>query len=228
MNSHNWSDLGAAFDELAGQNPSQRIPRLEQIRAGDAALANELASLLNAHDNADGFFESRVDRILKSIVPGLVLGGPDVRLGAGDKLLHFEIVETLGAGSIAKVYLARDTELERLIALKVTQSQNKEARTLAHFSTEGIVQVHSEHVVERDGILLRLMCLEFIAGPTLGELGRELRACRSEGKSFIQVLEKFPQRQVEFEPSAVKWRQVLSMLTLPEAIVLLGIRLAEI
>ena len=215
----NWSELGEAFDRLAGQSAAERNIQLGEIRLRDARLADELSSLLLAHDSADGFFEERVPRIFGSMAPNL-------DLTAGERLLHFEIVEPLGEGSLAKVYLARDTELGRLVALKVSLSQSQEARTLAHFCIDGIVQVYSEHLVDRGGVLLRLMCLQVINGPTLAQLMHQLRASRES--SLVQVLEKFSKRKVAFEPSALKWRELLSSLSLPEAIVLLGIRLGEI
>jgi len=219
VSSLNWNEIGKAFDELAGKNPGERTAFLDEIRRDSPNLAEELLSLLRAHDSAEGFIENRVQRILNSMVP-------PVELKPGEKILHFEIVELLGAGSTAQVYLARDTELGRLIALKVTLSRNKEASTLARFSIDGIVQVHSEHWVERDGVSLRLLCIQFIAGPTLATVQRDLKS--TAARSLTQVLEIFPQRQVALDPAGFKWREQLSKLTIPEAIVLLGIRLADI
>ncbi len=219
MNSLNWTELGDAFDGLASKSAADRGPYLDEIQARNPRLAEELASLLKAHDSADGFFEERVPRIFGSMAPNLTLA-------KGQRLLHFEIVELLGEGSLAKVYLARDLELQRLIALKVTLSHSQEAKTLAHFSIDGIVQVYSEHLVEHEGVQLRLMCLQFIAGPTLAELTHQIQAHRESG--VMPLVEKLAKRKVALEPQALKWREHLTALTMPEAIVLLGMRLAEI
>ncbi len=219
MNSPDWAEIGTAFDELAGKTPHDRAIHLEQLKQRNSRLAEELTSLLKAHDLADGFIENKVQRVLTSIAPL-------VELSPGERVLHFEIIELLGTGSLAKVYLARDTELERFVALKVTLSNNKEARTLAHFCIDGIVQIHSEHLIEREGEPLRLMCIQYISGPNLAELQRELKI--HPQKSLIQILDQFPQRKVALETASLKWRETLATLTAPEAIVLLGSRLAEI
>lgn len=218
MTDSSWAALGAAFDDLASKSPDERAPRLAKYRAENPRFADELASLLLAHDNADGFFEEKIPQLFSTFAP-------DLTLKPGDKLLHFEIIELLGEGSLARVYLARDLELGRLVALKVTPNQSKEARTLAHFSIDGIIQVHSEHVVEMDGEPLRLICLQFVAGPTLAKL---TMALKPGNVSFLQALEASSTRDVAFDPSALKWREQLAALTLPEAIALVGMRLAEI
>jgi serine/threonine protein kinase len=40
-------------------------------------------------------------------------------LGPGSKLAHYEIVGSLGAGGMGEVYRARDTRLNREVAIKI-------------------------------------------------------------------------------------------------------------
>ena len=40
-------------------------------------------------------------------------------LAAGDRLGHYEILATIGAGGMGEVYRARDTKLDRDVAIKV-------------------------------------------------------------------------------------------------------------
>ncbi len=40
-------------------------------------------------------------------------------LSAGTKLGHYEVVESVGAGAMGEVYRARDTKLDRDIAIKI-------------------------------------------------------------------------------------------------------------
>jgi len=56
-------------------------------------------------------------------------------LSSGDKLGHYEIVAQAGAGGMGEVYKARDTRLDRTVALKVLTAKSdrfeREARIVA-------------------------------------------------------------------------------------------------
>ena len=64
----------------------------------------------------------------------------------------YELVEQIGQGGMARVYLARDQDLDRLVALKVLadppadpQARSRmvnEARVIARLEHPGIVPVH--------------------------------------------------------------------------------------
>ena len=216
-----WSELGTAFGELAELPRPARAARLDEIRGVDPALSSELLSLLRAHDEAEGFFEEKIPRLFGS----LALEDP-LTLEIGERILHFEILEFLGEGSCGRVYLARDEDLGRLVALKIFYGKNHEARNLASFQLEGIVQVYSEHTCVRAGASLRVLCLQFIAGPTLEQVLVTLRD--QPGMSLLAAIEHSSRREVAFDPTALKWRELLSGATPLETVVLLGLRIAEV
>jgi serine/threonine protein kinase len=63
-----------------------------------------------------------------------------VSLSAGNKLGPYEIVAPLGAGGMGEVYRARDTRLERTVAIKVlpaSLAENSQAREGFFFLQEG-------------------------------------------------------------------------------------------
>ena len=67
-------------------------------------------------------------------------------LSRGDKLGHYEIVAPAGAGGMGEVYKARDTRLQRTVALKVLTAHSerfeREARTVASLNHPHICVLH--------------------------------------------------------------------------------------
>jgi serine/threonine-protein kinase len=95
----------------------------------------------------------------------------------GRRLSHFEITDRLGAGGMGEVYLARDTRLERKVALKVLPEVVaddperlgrlvREARALAALDHPNIVTVFS--VDEADGV--HFLTMAYVEGRTLEAL----------------------------------------------------------
>jgi len=95
-------------------------------------------------------------------------------LSAGTRLGTYEILEPLGAGGMGEVYRARDTQLERDVAIKVLsdalvrQPENlarfaREARALAAVNHPNIAAIYG--LDEKDGI--RFLVLELVEGEPL-------------------------------------------------------------
>ncbi|HWB10382.1 MAG TPA: protein kinase [Pirellulales bacterium] len=86
---------------------------------------------------------------------------------------HFVLLERLGAGHFGEVWMARDTELDRMVAIKIpraetltpdlTESFIREARAAAQLRHPHIVSVHE---VGREGRTLYIVS-DFIRGVTL-------------------------------------------------------------
>jgi len=79
----------------------------------------------------------------------------------GRTLLHYEILEKLGEGGMGEVWLARDTKLEREVALKVLPEEfasdpermarfEREARVLASLNHPNIAHLYGLETAERD------------------------------------------------------------------------------
>jgi eukaryotic-like serine/threonine-protein kinase len=91
------------------------------------------------------------------------------------KLGHYEIQSRLGAGGMGEVYLARDTRLNRLVAIKTLLSSFAadeqrlkrffhEAKVTSSLNHPNIAQLYE--IGESEGV--RFLALEYIDGPTLG------------------------------------------------------------
>jgi len=97
-------------------------------------------------------------------------------LPPGHKLAHYEILEPIGKGGMGEVYRARDTKLDRDVAIKVLPEEfaqdderlarfEREAKLLASLNHPNIASIHGFE--ESDG--MRALVLELIEGPTLAE-----------------------------------------------------------
>ena len=97
-------------------------------------------------------------------------------LAAGSRLAVYEIVAPLGAGGMGEVYRARDTKLNRDVALKILPSEfaldperltrfKREAQVLASLNHPNIAAIYGFE--ESDGI--RALVLELVEGSTLAD-----------------------------------------------------------
>src|SRR5580765_1725279 len=98
-------------------------------------------------------------------------------LTPGSKLGPFEIVSSLGAGGMGEVYRARDTRLDRVVAIKILPeefSQNsarlqrfeQEARSASSLNHPNIVTIYE---LGRDGAR-QYIAMELVDGRTIREL----------------------------------------------------------
>lgn len=97
-------------------------------------------------------------------------------LTAGSRLGPYEILAPLGAGGMGEVYRARDTRLERTVAVKVLpphlsaspemrQRFEREAKTISQLSHPHICALHD--VGNQDGV--EYLVMEYLEGETLAE-----------------------------------------------------------
>ena len=106
-------------------------------------------------------------------------------LSTGDKLGRYEIVSPIGEGGMGEVYKARDTRLERSVAIKVLPEHiakredlrarfELEARAVASLNHPNICVVHD--IGSQDGH--GYMVMEYMEGETLAR-GLPRARCRS-------------------------------------------------
>ena len=93
----------------------------------------------------------------------------------GRTLHHYRILETLGSGGMGEIYVAEDTKLNRMVALKILRSKHsprrlrrfeQEAKAIAALNHPNIVTVYS--VEEAEGA--HFITMELVKGKTLAVL----------------------------------------------------------
>jgi serine/threonine protein kinase/Flp pilus assembly protein TadD len=96
----------------------------------------------------------------------------------GERYLGFRLVEELGRGSFARVFLAEQEFLAgRKVALKVTLRPTREAERLAKLQHTNIVPVYSVH----DAPPAQVICMPFLGRVTIGDLLRAFRRDHPSG-----------------------------------------------
>jgi serine/threonine protein kinase len=111
-----------------------------------------------------------------SLYSAIFEGEPHLALAAGTHLGPYEILEPLGAGGMGEVYRARDTRLDRTVAIKVLPAAlaadpqlkarfEREARAISALAHPNICTLHD--IGEEDGQTFLVM--EHLVGQTLAE-----------------------------------------------------------
>src|SRR5580765_1647052 len=97
-------------------------------------------------------------------------------LSAGIRLGPYEILSALGSGGMGEVYKARDTKLDRDVAIKVLPDTfahdrerlarfEREAKTLAALNHPNIAHIHGFE----DSTAVPALVMELVEGPTLAD-----------------------------------------------------------
>ncbi len=158
-----WQKIKAILDDVLETPPQQRSALLAKVCSEDAALREEVESLLALGD------EGARTQFLQS-------PANHVTLPPGTKLGEYEIQSLLGAGGMGEVYRARDPRLRRDVAVKVLpRSLSNDPGRLRRFEQEAQAAAALNHpnilAVYRMGTYegAPYLVSELLEGETLGE-----------------------------------------------------------
>src|SRR5262245_2134834 len=145
------------FEQALDKAPGERSAFLDTACAGDATLRQRLEALLHSHTGAGPFLDVPALEQLAGVPPtgeDLSFLSPSAEPGSLGRLDHYEVVEVVGKGGMGVVLRARDTKLERVVALKVLalplaasgsarQRFAREARAAAALRDDHVVAIHA-------------------------------------------------------------------------------------
>ena len=118
MSPERWQRIEPLYYEALERPASERAVWLAQACAGDAELQREIENLLAANDEASGFLKTQAMHLAAHSLAGEMPTRP-LSASVGQRLSHYQVLSRIGAGGMGEVYLARDTSLERHVALKL-------------------------------------------------------------------------------------------------------------
>ena len=170
MKAERLQQVSPIFHQVVGLPPEERAAFLASACKGDATLREDVESLLSAHERAGSFIESpayeRAAELLTDEPASLV----------GQLIAHYRIVAPLGRGGMGEVYLARDTKLERSVALKFLPSNvasdkekmrrfTQEAKAAAALNHPNIAHIYEIG----ETAATHFIAMEYVDGVTLSE-----------------------------------------------------------
>src|SRR5262245_16464482 len=184
MKPERWRQIEEVYHAAVERDADKRALFLDEACAGDKALLHDVEALLAANDQlgdqAGGFLGSPA----MEVEAKAIAAEKDSSI-AGEMIGHYRVVSRLGAGGMGEVWLARDTKLDRQVALKLLPRQvTEDADRLQRFTREAKAASALNHpniiTIYEIGEFgdLRFIATEFIEGVTLRRMldeGIELR-----------------------------------------------------
>lgn len=146
----------------------------------------------------------------------------------GQRIDEFDLLAELGKGAFAKVYLARQRSMQRLVALKVAVDNSSEPQTLAQLDHDFIVRVFDQRILPEQQ--LRLLYMQYIAGGTLQSVLQQVRKTipeRRNGKLLLDAIDRSLENRGESRPVESSLREKLGNSSWPDVVCWIGARLAQ-
>jgi len=174
MTPEHWEQVALLHRAALQYEESRRPAFLHEACAGDEDLRSEVESLLAYEGKARDFMESpALGVVAKQFAERQALVMVQ-RLGT--KLGPYEVLAPLGAGGMGEVYRARDSKLNRDVALKILPAMfTNDAEHMARFRREAQVLASLNHpnIGSIYGLEewnnLRVLVLELVEGLTLAD-----------------------------------------------------------
>jgi serine/threonine protein kinase/Tol biopolymer transport system component len=157
-----WRAITEIFHQAIGRAAPEREAYLAKACQADPSMRPEVEAMIAAHEDDATFGDS------------LVGAAASPELGAGTLLGAYRIESLIGAGGMGEVYRARDTRLDRIVAIKILPPQlrqspelqarfEREARLVSQLAHPNICMLHD--VGRQDTV--DFLVMEYVEGESL-------------------------------------------------------------
>src|SRR5262245_8414394 len=171
------------LDALEREDPAVRAAYLDAACAGRPALRRRVEELLRYHREDPTYLNVPAMEQLAAAEESLAFLSPPAEAGSLGRLDHYEVLEWVGRGGTGVVPKARDTKLQRVVAIKALAPQLaassaarqrfvREAQAAAAVRDDNVVAIYAVH---EDGPVPYLV-MEYICGLTLEQRVRQGKA----------------------------------------------------
>jgi serine/threonine protein kinase len=160
-----WQQVERIFNAAIEREPHERPSFLDRECGDDLELRKKIEALIRSHEGAGSFLQSPASA-----------GAGDSHFGSeektssefmpGSQLGPYSIEAEVGAGGMGRVFRARDTRLNRAVAIKVLREKfsvrfEREARAIA--------QLNHPHICTLHDVGPDYLVMELVEGYTLAE-----------------------------------------------------------
>ncbi|OBF92782.1 protein kinase [Mycobacterium sp. 852002-51152_SCH6134967] len=156
---------------------------------------------------------------------------PSTRLSqieVGQRLDDFDLLLQLGTGAFAKVFLARQRSMQRLVAVKISANEGHEPQTLAQLDHDYIVRVFDQRILREQN--WRLLYMQYLPGGTLLDVVEAIHRAKGPpktGQTLLNAVDNALEARGGIRPTESATRTALASLPWPDTVAWLGKRLAE-
>jgi serine/threonine protein kinase/cytochrome c-type biogenesis protein CcmH/NrfG len=172
MTPERWQQINDLYHSSLEREPRERAAFIAQACDGDEDLRQEIESLINSHEQDDGFIEQPVAGVVARL-----LIAEHTNSMTGVEIGHYQILNDLGSGGMGEVYLAHDSKLNRQVAIKLLPNRftleadrvrrfQQEARAASALNHPNILTIYEIAEVENRPYIVA----EFIDGQTLRQV----------------------------------------------------------
>ena len=168
-----WQQISRIFNRAISLDAAARAAYVEEKCGTDSDLRAEVERLIESHDQAEegDFIGGLAVEDVAEHLPG---GEERLALHKGQRFGDYLILDHLGTGGMGEVYLAKDSRLDRTVALKILASDiaadqrrmqrfRQEARVASSLNQPNILTIYEFGEVEQ----LTFLAAEFVDGDTL-------------------------------------------------------------
>src|SRR5262245_20627693 len=178
MTPERYKQIKSVFQSAVELPRSEQAIFLDKACSGDEGLRREVEDLLSSHGRVKDSIE-----VIASEVAATMLAEPQSGSLIGQRIGAYQIINQIGRGGMGEVYLARDTRLDRQVALKLLPPRfseddqrvrrfRQEARAASALNHPNILTIHEIGEVKTAVGALHFIATEFIEGRTMRELIR--------------------------------------------------------
>ncbi|OBG90361.1 protein kinase [Mycobacterium sp. E136] len=159
------------------------------------------------------------------------VGSPSSRLTqiqVGQQLDDFDLLLELGSGAFARVFLARQRSMQRLVAVKISANEGHEPQTLAQLDHDYIVRVFDQRILREQN--WRLLYMQYLPGGTLLEVVKTIHRGTEPpdtGQTLLDAVDNALEARGGIRPTESSTRTELAALPWPDTVAWIGKRLAQ-